>query len=550
MKTVIIGGVAGGASAAARLRRLDEKSNIVLLERGPYISYANCGLPYYIGGEITDRDELTLQTPESFSARFAVDVRINSEVISINPTAKTVSVRPTNGGGSYEESYDKLILSPGAEPIRPNLPGIDDKRIFTLRNIPDTYKIHDFIKQQNPHKALVVGGGYIGLEMAENLANAGLEVHVAEFADHVIAPLDGDMASEVHHILAENGVKLYLKNGVRSFVPGNDGLTVELDDGRLEVDMVLLSVGVRPESALAKAAGLAVNDRGAVIVDHYLQTSNPDIWAIGDVIQVYNPISESNTYIPLAGPANKQGRIAAENVLGKKSRYRGTIGASILKLFDTTVATTGLNESTAMQAGIPYDKVYLAPSSHAGYYPGGEVISIKVLFEKKTGRILGGQMIGKSGVDKRIDVLSSAIYFGGTANDLADMELSYAPPYSSAKDPINMVGFTIQNLLEGIVKQFHWHDLEGLRKADPDLQLLDVRTDEEYLDGHIPGALHIPVDELRQRITELNPHRPVYLYCQSGLRSYVATRILTQNGFENHHLSGGYHLYSSVMLNS
>ncbi|MDL2324466.1 FAD-dependent oxidoreductase [Ruminococcaceae bacterium OttesenSCG-928-A16] len=547
MKIVIVGGVAGGASAAARLRRLDEQAEVVLLERGPYISYANCGLPYYIGGEITDKEELTLQTPESFTERFAVDVRAQSEVIAINPEDKTVDIKNLATGKVYTESYDKLLLSPGAEPIVPNLPGVEDKRIFTLRNIPDTYRIYDYIKQHNPRTALVVGGGYIGLEMAENLAHAGLSVTVAEFANHVIAPLDYDMACEVHRKLRKQGVTLLLNNKVCSFTPQASGLAVALDNGQLEADMVLLSVGVQPENALAKTAGLALSPRGAIVVDETLRTSNPHIYAVGDAIQVKNPISGQAAYIPLAGPANKQGRIAAKNMLGGTEKYKGTIGASVLKLFDTTIATTGLNETAAKQAGIDYDKIYLASPSHATYYPGAETMSIKVLFENKTGRILGGQIIGKGGVDKRIDVLSTAIYYGGTAADLANTELSYAPPYSSAKDPMNMAGFAIENLLEGLVHQYHWHDIETLAQ-DKDFQFIDARTPAEYARGHIGNAKNIPVDELRERLGELDKTKPVYLYCLSGQRSYLATRILLQNGFTCSHLAGGYRLYSSVML--
>ncbi len=546
MKTVIIGGVAGGATAAARLRRLDEAAEIILLERGEYISYANCGLPYYIGGEITDRDALTLQTPESFNARFAVDVRVRQEAVQIDPKRKTVRVRRLASGEEYEESYDKLIVSPGAEPVRPGLPGIGDARIFTLRTIPDTLRIDDFIQQNSPKRAVVVGGGFIGLEMAENLTRAGLSVTVIELADHVIGPFDYDMAAHLHRYLRHKGVCLLLGRGVQGFSPAATGLEVALNDGqRLETDMVLMSVGVRPDSRLAQEAGLATNKRGAIVVDAHMRSSDPDIYAVGDAVEVRHLVSGGPAHIPLAGPANKQGRIAADHICGLASAYKGVQGSSVLKLFEMTAASTGLNESAAKAAGIEYDKVHTHPASHATYYPGAAGMSIKVLFEKGGGRIIGAQLVGFGGVDKRCDVLATAIRAGMTAYDLTELELCYAPPFSSAKDPVNMAGYIIENLLEGRLRQFHWHEVEEAARR-PDALLLDVRTPWEYSRGRIEGAVHIPVDELRQRLGELPRDKTLYVYCQSGLRSYLACRILSQNGYECLNLSGGYELYSLI----
>ena len=546
MKTVIIGGAAGGASAAARLRRLDEQAEIVMLERGEYISYANCGLPYYIGGEITDRDELTLQTPESFRARFAVDVRVRHEVTAIDAARKVVLVRDRTNGADYEEAYDTLLLSPGAEPVRPPLPGAEDDRIFTLRTIPDTYRIHAYIQTVHPKAAVIVGGGFIGLEMAENLTRAGLSVTVVELAGHVIGALDVDTAVQVHRYLRGKGIGLLLGRAVRAFRPDGDGLGVELDDGRtLKADMALMSVGVRPDTALAKSAGLDMNARGAVLVDAHMRTSDPHIYAVGDAVEVKHLIGGAPSHIPLAGPANKQGRIAADNIAGLESAYKGTQGSAILRLFGLTVAATGLNEDAAKAAGFDYDKIHLHSFSHATYYPNAAAMEIKVVFERKTGRILGAQLTGSDGVDKRADVLATAIRADMTASELAELELCYAPPFSSAKDPVNMAGFAIENLVTGKVRQFHWHDVAIVREKE-DALLLDVRTDEEYGRGHIPGALHIPLHSLRERLGELSRGKTLYVYCQSGLRSYVACRILSQNGFDCYNLSGGYGLYDSV----
>lgn len=546
MKVLIIGGVAGGASAAARLRRLDENAEIILLERGEYVSYANCGLPYYIGGEITQKSALTVQTAESLRSRLNLDVRTQHEAVALHPDAKTVDIRDLQSGATYTESYDKLILSPGAEPIRPPFPDVDDPRIFTLRNIPDTYRIDAFIKENAPKRALVVGAGFIGLEMAENLTQAGLAVTVAELASHAVASLDGDMAADVHQYLKQQGVELLLENGVQSFVPSAAGIHVLLDSGSLDVDMVLLSIGVRPESGLAKEAGLAVNERGAIEVDAHMRTSNEHIYAVGDAVQIFQPITGQPGYVPLAGPANKQGRIAADNIAGLKRVYRGTQGTALMKLFDMTIGATGLNETTAQAARLDYDKVYLMPASHAGYYPGAEPISMKVLFTKGTGRILGAQLVGFDGVDKRLDVLATAIWAGMTADDLAELELGYAPPYSSAKDPVNMAGFMIQDVLESKVRQYHWHQVPKLLREG--VTLVDVRTAAEYAAGHIDGAINIPLDDLRGRLDELDKSAPLYIYCQSGQRSSLAGHILAGNGFTVSHLAGGYRLYASAAL--
>ena len=542
MKTVIVGGVAGGASAAARLRRLDEQAEIVMLERGPYISFANCGLPYYIGGEITKRSALTLQTPESFRSRFNVDVRVNQEAVAVDTQAKTVTVRRVDTGEEYTESYDKLLLSPGAAPLVPPMEGADDPRVFTLRNIPDTVKIRDYVDEEFPETAVVVGGGYIGVEMAENLKKAGLDVTIVELADHVIAPLDGDMAAEVHRYLRDQGIHLLLGKAVQAIDGTGDKLNLRLSEGEVEPDMVILSVGVRPDTALAKQAGLALNPKGAIIVNEHMETSAPDVYAVGDAIEITDFVTGNKGYVPLAGPANKQGRIAADNICGIPSSYKNTQGSSVLKIFDMTVAMTGVNERTAQAAGLHYDKVYTYSQSHASYYPGGHGISIKTIYEKETGRILGAQLVGYDGVDKRCDVLATAIRAGLNATDLTELELCYAPPFGSAKDPVNFVGYVIENTLTGKVKNFFWDDVAKLPR-DGSVTLLDVRTPSEREAGHIEGFIHIPLDELRQRYTEIDPQKPVYIHCHSGLRSYLACRMLTGLGYDCYNLSGGWRFY-------
>jgi len=545
MKILIVGGVAGGASAAARLRRLNEKAEIILFERGEYISFANCGLPYYIGGEIKEKSALTLQTPESFNATFRVDVRVQNEVTAIDREAKSVLVTNLMSGEKYTESYDKLILSPGAAPILPNLPGFNSSRVFTLRNIPDTYKIKNYIDSDQPQSAVVVGGGYIGVEMAENLRAAGLAVTVVEMVNQVIAPLDYDMACDVHNHMRQKGVNLLLSNGVQAIEENDNGLTITLTQGALQADMLIMAVGVKPETRLAKEAGLELNARGGIIVNEQMQTSDENIYAVGDAVEVTDFVTGEKAMIPLAGPANKQGRIAADNICGLPSRYKGTQGSAILKVFDMTVATTGINEKTAQRLKLDYDKSFTFSGNHAGYYPGAVSMSIKILFEKTGGRLLGAQITGFEGVDKRCDVLATAIRAGMTAYDLAELELCYAPPYSSAKDPVNMAGFVIENILTGKVKNFHWHDVNALPK-DGSVILLDTRTKIEYENGHIEGFTNIPLDDLRGRLKELDQNKKIYVACKIGLRGYVAARILTQNGFEAYNLSGGYRLYRSI----
>lgn len=542
MKTIIIGGVAGGASAAARLRRLDEACEIVILERGDFISFANCGLPYYIGGAITDKNDLTLQTPESFRKRFNIDVRVNNEAVKISPEEKTVTVKNLKSGEIYTESYDNLILSPGAEPIKPNIEGIDSNIVFTLRNIPDTLKIKEYIEKSKPKSAVVIGGGYIGVEMAENLKEAGLDVSVVELADHLIAPLDFDMAADVHRYIKSKGIKLYLNNGVKAI----DGNTVILQNGTIDAEMIIMSVGVRPETSLAKDCGIEVNRRGSIIVDRHMKTNIQNIYAVGDAVETEDFITKSPAFIPLAGPANKQGRIAADNICGINSEYTGTQGSAVLKLFDMTVATTGINEKSASSAGIDYDKTYIYSGSHASYYPGASNMSIKALWDKKTLKIIGAQIVGFDGVDKRMDVLASSIRFGAKITDLTNLELCYAPPFGSAKDPVNMLGFVAENIITGKMKQFFWNDVEKLPR-DGSVTLLDVRTVTEVRRGRIDGFINIPLDSLRERIEEIPKDKPVYLHCHSGLRSYIALCILKGNGYDCFNLSGGWRLYESVI---
>ena len=542
MKTIIIGGVAGGATAAARLRRLDEKAEIIILERGEYVSFANCGLPYYIGGVITDRGDLTLQTPESFKARFNIDVRVLNEAVKINPDSKTVTVKNLRTGETYEETYDNLILSMGAEPIRPNIEGADGSNVFTLRNIPDTLKIKNYIDTAKPRSAVVIGGGYIGVEMAENLAQAGLKVAIVELADHLIAPLDFDMAADVHRYIKSKGIDLHLNNGVKAI----NGNTVILQNGEITADMIILSVGVRPETAIAKDCGIELNPRGSIVVNNKMQTNIPDIYAVGDAVEVEDFITKKPAFIPLAGPANKQGRIAADNIAGYESVYTGTQGSAVLKLFDMTVATTGLNEKAAGLAGIDYDKTYTYSASHATYYPGAAQMSIKALWDKKTLKLIGAQIVGFDGVDKRMDVLATAIRFGAKITDLTTLELCYAPPFGSAKDPVNMLGFVAENIVSGKLKQFFWHDVENLPR-DGSVFLLDTRTPFEVMQGKIDGFVNIPLDSLRERIDEIPKDRPVYVHCHSGLRSYLACRILAGNGYDCYNLAGGWRLYESVI---
>ena len=548
MKVVIIGGVAGGASAAARLRRLDEQAEIILLERGEYISFANCGLPYYIGGVIKEKSALTLQTPQQFYNRFRIDVRIKNEALSIDPIRHIVTIRRSDDGSTYEESYDKLILSPGAAPIRPPIPGIDDEAVFTLRNIPDTMKIDTFIREREPKSAVVVGGGYIGVEMAENLSHAGIDTTIVELSDHLIAPLDFDMAADVHNYLAQKGVSVILNNGVTAIERENGRLNVKLQNGAVSADLLIMAVGVRPETTLAKECGLLLNARGAIIVNERMETTDPDIYAVGDAVEITDFVSKNAAVIPLAGPANKQGRIAADNICGGDSRYTGTQGSAVLKIFDMTVATTGLNEKSASAAGINYDKTYTFSASHASYYPGANNMSVKLLWEKGTLKLIGAQIVGFDGVDKRMDVLATAIRFGAKVTDLIELELCYAPPFGSAKDPVNMAGFVAENVVSGKLKQFFWHDVASLPR-DGSVTLLDVRTDTERSRGAIDGFMHIPVDSLREHVSEIPKGKPVYVHCHSGLRSYIACRILTGYGYDCYNLAGGWRLYEAVTKN-
>jgi len=548
-RIIIVGGVAGGATAAARLRRLDEKAEIIMFERGEHISFANCGLPYYIGGVIQDREDLLLQTPESFNSRFKVDVRVFSEVISIDRGAKTVKVRKIQSGETYDEKYDKLILSPGGAPIKPPVDGIENERVFTLRNVADTDRMKTFLDYKKPKSAVVIGGGFIGIEMAENLKEAGLDVSIVELLDQVIAPLDTDIACEVHKYLRQKGISLYLGNGFKKITTALDGagLTVELSRGAIKADMVVLAIGVKAESQLAKEASLNVNERGGIIVDKHMRTSDPDIYAVGDAVEVSDFVSAQPAMIPLAGPANKQGRIASDNICGIPSEYSGTQGSAVIKVFDMTVAFTGTNEKTAKRLNLNYDKIFLWLGGHAGYYPNAAPMSMKVIFEKGSGKILGAQITGFVGVDKRCDVLSVAIRAGMTVADLTRLELCYAPPYSSAKDPVNMAGFVMENVLTGKVKNFHWHDVESLPR-DGSVTLLDVRNPGEYAQGHIDGFINIPLDTLREQIAKgkIDKTKPVYVNCHSGMRSYIANRILTQNGYDAYNLSGGYRLYCAI----
>lgn len=541
MKVVIVGGVAGGATAAARIRRLDENSEIIIFERSGYVSYANCGLPYYIGGEISDKEDLFLQTPEGFWSRFKIDVRTLHEVTKINRERKTVTVLDKMSGKVFEESYDKLILSPGAKPVMPDFCKGDCSNIFTLRTVEDTLKIREFTDNYPIKTAVIIGGGFIGLEMAENLKNRGIDVTVIQKGDHLLNTVDSDIASFVHTNLRTKGINILLNANVKS-IEKNIVIT---DCQEIPADMVIVSVGVSPENTLAKDAGLALGVKGAIAVSDNMQTSDEDIYAVGDAVEVENFISKDKAVITLAGPANKQGRIAADNICGINSTYKGTQGASVIKLFDMTVASTGMTETQLKLSNIAYEKVILSPLSHAGYYPGATVMTLKVIFEKETYKILGAQAVGYEGVEKRIDVIATAIFAGLTADKLKDLELSYAPPYSSAKDPVNMAGFIIENIKNGIAGQFYYEDIPLLQKRD-DITLLDTRTVYEYMRGHAEGFINIPVDELRERLTELDKSKPVYVMCQSGLRSYLATRILMQNGFDAYNFAGGYRLYGTM----
>ncbi|KGP90747.1 pyridine nucleotide-disulfide oxidoreductase [Pontibacillus chungwhensis BH030062] len=543
-KIVIVGGVAGGATAAARLRRIDEHSHIVMFERGAYISYANCGLPYYIGGTIKERSKLLVQTVEGMTARFGLDIRTLTEVVRINREQKTVTVRHLPSGDEYEESYDTLILSPGSKPIVPPIPGLAESTYFTLRNIPDTDKIYTFLEDQQPQNATIIGGGFIGLELAENLVDRGLNVTLVEKSPQVMAPIDREMAALVHTELKQKGITLYLNDGVKAFE--EQGKQMILESGTsISTDLVVLSIGVTPENTLATLAGLETNERGGIIVDDHLKTNDPSIYAVGDAVQVKDYQFGQPTMIPLAWPANRQGRLVADHIYGKDVRYNGTLGTSIAKIFDLTVAATGKNEKQLKAMGLPYEAIHIHPGSHAGYYPNATPLSMKLLFHPVEGTIYGAQIIGKEGADKRIDVLATAIKGGLTVMDLPDLELAYAPPYSSAKDPVNLLGYVASNIVEGEVEVVHWDEMDGIAHAAG--MILDVRTSKEFSNGAIRNAVNIPLDDLRDRLEELPKEEPITVYCQAGLRGYVATKLLEQHGFRVKNLEGGYKTYSIAM---
>ena len=546
MKYIIIGGVAGGATAAARLRRVDEKSDILLLEKGKYISYANCGLPYYIGGVIDEREKLLVQTPASFGQRFRVDVRVENEVIAIHPQNKTITVR-TVDGGEYEETYDKLLLSPGATPVRPPLEGIDSEGIFTLRNVEDTDRIKSYLTEHAVKRAVVVGAGFIGLEMAENLHHAGVSVSVVEMGNQVMAPIDFSMAAPVHQHLVQKGVSLYLEEGVTHFQRTEQGITVFLKSGKtIPADMVLLSIGVRPATALAKDAGLKIGEAGGIWVNEYLETSEKDIYAVGDAIEYPHPLTGKPWLNYLANPANRQGRIVADNmVFGNKVSYEGAIGTSIAKVFDMTVASTGLAAKRLKQWEMEYQSSVTHSASHAGYYPDALPLTLKLTFHPVTGKLYGAQCIGYEGVDKRIDQIAGLIKRGGTVYDLMETEHTYAPPFSSAKDPIAIAGYVASNIISGAMPIITWRELVQQKN---EVMLIDTRTPEEFSFGSIPGAINIPLDDLRDRMSEVPTSKPVVLFCAVGLRGYLAQRILMGNGYRNvRNLSGGYKLYSAAV---
>lgn len=583
MKVVIVGGVAGGATTAARLRRLDENAEIIIIERTHYVSYANCGLPYYIGGTITDRNKLTLQTPESFRSRFNIDVRVDQEVLHIDRSAKQVEIRNLVSGETYNETYDKLILSPGAHPVIPNLPGINSSRIYTLRTVEDTFAIADYLEKlqaeqanrplatPKPLRATVVGGGFIGLEMAENLVDRGVDVAVLQRPNHLMHSLDPDIASLLHNRMREAGITLKLGADVTGFSETANEITTSFKNKGDETgtsnqaiasDIVILAIGVTPENTLAKDADLELGIKGSIKVNEHLLTSDPNIYAIGDAIETTQVVSGQPAHIALAGPANKQGRIVADHICGISRTFTGSMGSSVMKAFDLTVATTGLSTKAAESTGIDFDSIIITPASHATYYPGAHTMTMKVLFERPSGRIIGAQIIGREGVDKRIDVLAVAIKAGMTAFDLTEIDLAYAPPYASAKDPVNMAGYVIENILEGTVKQIHWDEALAIAASDNTTVILDTRTQAEYDRGYIGSnttsntsnetlmhpVIHIPVDELRNRLEELPRDKKLFVHCATGIRSYIACRILKQHGFDCVNIAGGYTFYQALHL--
>ncbi|MDS0527806.1 CoA-disulfide reductase [Clostridium sp. SHJSY1] len=543
-KIIIIGGVAGGASTAARLRRLDENSEIIMFEKGEYISFANCGLPYYIGETIVEREKLIVQTVEEMSAKFNLDIRNLSEVIKIDKENKKVTVKEYKTGNIYEEGYDVLVLSPGAKPLKPGIPGIDDcENLFTLRNIPDTDKIKDYVDNQKPKKAVVIGGGFIGLEMAENLHERGLNITVVEASDQVMAPLDIEMASIIHEHLIDKNVSLILKDGVKEFK--DKGRRIILNSGKeIDVDIIILSIGVKPETTIAKEADLELNERDAIIVDKYMKTSDENIYALGDAIEVMDFVNKRLTMIPLAWPANRQGRIVADNICGKNIEYKGTLGSSVAKVFDYTVATTGNNEKTLKRLGIEYKAIHIHPGSHAGYYPGSFPIALKMLFDPKNGRVFGAQGVGMDGVEKRIDIIATAIKGNINVYDLQDIEVCYAPPYNSAKDPVNMLGYYASNIIEGLVDTIQWYEIDNLNKENS--IIIDVREAFELTTGELDNSIHIPLGELRDRLNEIPKDKNVYVTCQVGQRGYVGCQVLKHHGIDAINVDGGIKTYFYV----
>ena len=538
---MIIGGVAGGASMAARLRRMDEQAEIVLIEKGPYISYANCGLPYYIGEAIPQREKLFVQTVAGFARRFHIDIRTLSEAVQLFPERKTVLIRQTETGKTYEESYDKLLLSPGATPIMPALPGIQSEGIFTLRNVEDTDRIKNHIDEHHVEEAVVVGGGFIGLEMAENLTMAGLEVHLVEKAPQVMAPLDPEMANFIHQKLYDNGISLHLGCGIKAFDTEEEVIRVQLDNGEeIRTGMVLLCMGVRPNTTLAEAAGLKIGGLGGISVNEFMQTSNPDIYAVGDAVEIPHLLLQRPVLLPLAGPANKEARIAADNiVLGNHRHYKGCIGTAITKVFDLHAATVGLNEKQLKREGLSYTASHTHSASHASYYPQSKMVDTKLLFHPETGQVWGAQIVGMQGVDKRIEMIAQVIRHHGTVEELCETEQAYAPPFSSAKDPVNMAGFVADNILNNRYRVIQWD--EWLQRDKSDTLLIDVRTPEEFRTGHLPEAVNLELDHLRENLDKLPRDKEIVLYCAIGLRAYIACRILTQNGFDRiYSISGGY----------
>ena len=545
MKVVIVGGVAGGATTATRLRRLNEKAEIILVERGNFISFANCGLPYYIGDVNKNKKDLLVQTPESFNKRFNIDVRIKQEVIDIDRKAKTVKIRNLQTNDEYEETYDKLVLAPGAKPINP-FESLESKRIKTLRSVEDAIEIKKYIQDNNVKNVTIIGGGYIGVEIAENLSNYNdVKVTIIEKASHLISPLDEEMASFVHKVLRENDVEIILNKGVRKIVEKDNKLFISFGKENKEAELIVLCIGVKPEDNLALTNGLNVWLTGGIKVNEYMQTSDKNIYALGDAVRVKNCVIDKDMNIFLAGPANRQARVVANNICGKKTSYIGSIGSSILKIFDYSLGMTGINETICKKNKINYKTIILSPFSHATYYPGASMLTIKAIYEKKTGRILGAQVFGKESVDKITDILATAIMKKMTAYDLEELDLCYAPPFSSAKSPINLLGNSIVNELEGLVKTVTWQKVDKLKEKE-NVAVLDVRTDAEYKVGAYKDCIHIPLDDLRNRLNELDKAKTYLVYCRTGLRSYIACRILAQNGFKVNNITGGYHFYSII----